>query len=59
VVAANSVVLYDVDVPSDSIAVGSPAVVKEGRDVRAMITEGVEHYMARAVRFRNELRRID
>jgi carbonic anhydrase/acetyltransferase-like protein (isoleucine patch superfamily) len=59
VVAANSVVLYDVDVPSNSIAVGSPAVIKQGRDVRAMIIEGVEHYTARAVRFRNELRRIE
>ena len=58
-VAANSVVLYDVDVPSDSIAVGSPAVIKRDRDVRAMIVDGVEHYVARSARFRNELRRID
>jgi carbonic anhydrase/acetyltransferase-like protein (isoleucine patch superfamily) len=59
IVAANSVVLYDVDVPSGAIAVGSPAVVKEGRAQREMITSGVEHYLARTERFRNELRRLD
>jgi carbonic anhydrase/acetyltransferase-like protein (isoleucine patch superfamily) len=58
VVAANSVVLYDVDVPSGAIAVGSPAVIKEGRARPEMITVGVEHYVARAARFRAELRRL-
>ena len=59
VVAANSVVLYDVDVPSGALAAGSPAVIKEGRAQRGMITEAVESYVARAVRFRRELRRLD
>ena len=59
IVAANSVVLYDVDVPSGALAVGSPAVIKEGRAQRDMITHGVESYVARAARFRRELRRID
>ena len=59
VVAANSVVLYDVDVPSGAVAAGSPAVIKEGRAQRAMITSGVEAYLARTDRFRNELRRLD
>lgn len=58
VVAANSVVLYDVDVPTDAVAVGSPAVIKPGRVRRDMITDGVEHYVARSERFRNELRRL-
>jgi carbonic anhydrase/acetyltransferase-like protein (isoleucine patch superfamily) len=59
IVAANSVVLYDVDVPSGAIAVGSPAVIKEGRAQREMIAEGVESYVARAARFRRDLRRLD
>ena len=42
VVAANSVVLYDVDVPSGALAAGSPAVIKEGRAQPQMITDGVE-----------------
>jgi carbonic anhydrase/acetyltransferase-like protein (isoleucine patch superfamily) len=58
IVAANSVVLYDVDVPSGAIAVGSPAVVKPGRARREMILAGVETYVARAHRFRQELRRV-
>jgi carbonic anhydrase/acetyltransferase-like protein (isoleucine patch superfamily) len=59
VVAANSVVLYDVDVPSGALAAGSPAVIKEGRAQRGMITEAVESYVARAARFRRDLRRLD
>lgn len=58
IVAANSVVLYDVDVPSGAIAVGSPAVIKEGRAQREMIMHGVESYIARAERFRRQLRRL-
>lgn len=58
IVAANSVVLYGVEVPSYAIAAGSPAVVKEHRVRQEMITEGVAHYVARAERFRSELRRL-
>lgn len=59
IVAANSVVLNGTKVPSGAIAVGSPAVVKEGRARPELITEGVAAYVARAERFRRELRRID
>jgi carbonic anhydrase/acetyltransferase-like protein (isoleucine patch superfamily) len=59
VVAANSVVLYDVEVPSGALAAGSPAVIKEGRAQREMITHAVESYVARAARFRRELQRLD
>jgi carbonic anhydrase/acetyltransferase-like protein (isoleucine patch superfamily) len=59
VVAANSVVLYDVEVPSGAIAVGSPAVIKEGRAKPELIADAVESYVARALRFRRELRRLD
>jgi carbonic anhydrase/acetyltransferase-like protein (isoleucine patch superfamily) len=59
IVAANSVVLYDVEVPTGAIAAGSPAVIKEGRAQRAIIIDAAEHYVARAARFRRELRRLD
>jgi carbonic anhydrase/acetyltransferase-like protein (isoleucine patch superfamily) len=59
IVAANSVVLYDVEVPSGAVAVGSPAVIKEGRAQPQMIKDGVEHYVARTIRFRDQLRRLD
>jgi carbonic anhydrase/acetyltransferase-like protein (isoleucine patch superfamily) len=59
IVAANAVVLNDTEVPSGSIAVGTPAVIKEGRARPADIGAGVESYRHRAVRYRNELRRID
>ncbi|MDJ0768723.1 MAG: gamma carbonic anhydrase family protein [Ilumatobacter sp.] len=59
IIAANSVVLDGTVVPTGAIAVGSPAVVKEGRARREMITEGVEAYVTRSRRFRDDLRRLD
>lgn len=59
IVAANSVVLNDTRVPSGSIAVGSPATIREGKARREFITQGVQAYLARAERFRHELRRLD
>ncbi len=59
VVGANSVVLYDVDVPPGALAVGSPAVIKPHKARLDDILAGVETYVARARRFRDELRRID
>ena len=59
VVAANAVVLNDMEVPSDSLAVGTPAVIKPGRARREQIEHGVATYIARAAKFRTELRRID
>jgi len=59
IVAANSVVLNDTEVPSGAIAVGSPATIREGRARRELIDEGVAAYVARAKRFRSDLRRID
>lgn len=58
IVAANSVVLYDVDVPSGALAAGSPAVIKPDRARRDEILHGVETYVQRAHRFRRELRQI-
>ncbi len=59
IVGANAVVLNGTIVPSDSIAIGAPAVVKQGRARRELITEGVDNYVARSRRFRDELRRVD
>lgn len=59
IVAANSVVLYDIDIPSGALAVGSPATIKEGRADASMIGLAVQSYVERGQRFRRELRRID
>jgi carbonic anhydrase/acetyltransferase-like protein (isoleucine patch superfamily) len=59
IVAANSVVLYDVNVPAGALAVGSPAVVKEGRARSELIALAAESYRHRAARFARDLRRLD
>jgi carbonic anhydrase/acetyltransferase-like protein (isoleucine patch superfamily) len=59
IVAANAVVLNDTIVPSGALAVGIPAVIKEGRARREDIEHGVATYVERAGRFRSMLRRID
>lgn len=59
IVAANSVVLYDVQIPPGALAVGSPAVIKPGKARPEMIAQGVETYVQRAKRFRDQLRRVD
>jgi carbonic anhydrase/acetyltransferase-like protein (isoleucine patch superfamily) len=59
IVAANAVVLYDVDVPPGALAVGAPATIKPDRARLEDILRGVETYVARAKRFRRELRRIE
>jgi carbonic anhydrase/acetyltransferase-like protein (isoleucine patch superfamily) len=59
IVAANAVVLYDVDVPPGALAVGAPATIKLDRARVEEITNSVEKYVARAHRYRRELRRID
>ena len=59
IVAANSVVLNDTDVPSGALAVGTPAVVKPGKARRAMIVDGAAAYVARVADYRRDLRRLD
>lgn len=59
IVAANSVVLDDTEVPSGALAVGSPATIKPDRARLEMITDGAQAYLQRQARYRNELRRID
>lgn len=58
IVGANSVVLYDVDVPEGALAVGSPAEIKPGKARMETILAGVETYVQRTKLFRSELRKI-
>ena len=59
VVAANSVVLNDVEVPSGALAAGSPAVIKPGRARLDDIRSSAEAYVERVALFRDGLRRLD
>ncbi len=59
IVGANSVVLNDTVVPAKALAVGSPAVIKDGRARAEDIAYGAENYVQRTARFKRELRRID
>jgi carbonic anhydrase/acetyltransferase-like protein (isoleucine patch superfamily) len=59
VVAANSVVLNDTDVPSGALAAGTPAVVKPGRARLEDIRSGAAAYLERVDRYRTGLRRLD
>jgi len=58
IVAANAVVLDDMVVPSGALAVGTPAVIKEGRARPELITRAAEIYVQRGRRYRDDLRRI-
>lgn len=59
IVGANSVLLNGMIVPPGALAVGSPAVIKEGRARREDIAHGTQAYVAKAKLFRSSLRRID
>ncbi len=59
IVAANSVVLNDVDVPSGALAAGSPAVIKLDRVNVETIRDSAATYVARLARYRTDLRRLD
>ena len=56
---SGELVLDDTEVPAGALAVGIPAVVKPGRAKPELIAHGVETYVKRAARFREQLRRID
>ena len=59
IVAANSVVLNDVDVPAGALAAGSPAVIKPGRADIELIRDSATAYVERIERYRTSLRRLD
>jgi carbonic anhydrase/acetyltransferase-like protein (isoleucine patch superfamily) len=58
-VAANAVVLNDTEVPSGALALGVPARIREGAADIEAIRDGVATYVAKARRYRDELRRLD
>ena len=59
IVAANSVVLNDVEVPSGALAAGSPAVIKLDRVDAEFIRTSARHYVERIEQYRTSLRRLD
>lgn len=59
IVAANSVVLADVDVPTGALAAGSPAVIKPGKARVEETRMAAQAYVARIELFRTGLRRLD
>lgn len=59
VVAANSVLLNGTFVPPGALAVGSPAVIKEGRAKTDFTPIAAESYVQRGKRYASSLRRID
>ena len=58
IIAANAVVLDDMEVPAGAVALGVPAKIREGMAKQELITDGIESYRTRARRYRQELRRI-
>lgn len=58
VVAANSVLLNDTEVPSGALAAGTPAVIRPGRARLEDIRDGVESYLERIPLYREGLRRV-
>lgn len=59
IVAANAVVLNGLEVPTGALAVGAPAVIKEGRAKMDVVAMGVQSYVHKTARYRAEMRRID
>jgi len=59
IVAANSVVLNDIDVPAGALAAGSPAVIKPGRADLELIRNSAAAYVERIEQYRTSLRRLD
>jgi carbonic anhydrase/acetyltransferase-like protein (isoleucine patch superfamily) len=59
IVGANAVVPNGMEVPSGAMALGVPAKIRPDAVNPLQISMGVEHYVARGKRYRDELRRID
>lgn len=57
-VAANSVLLNDTEVPSGALAVGTPAVIKPGRARIDQIRDGAQAYLERIPLYKEGLRRL-
>lgn len=59
IVGANAVVPNGMEVPSGAMALGVPAKIRPDAVNPLQISTGVEHYVARGKRYRDEMRRID
>jgi len=60
IVGANAVITNDMRVPAGAMALGVPATLREGVvDGESMIRPNVGHYVERARRYKQDLRRID
>jgi carbonic anhydrase/acetyltransferase-like protein (isoleucine patch superfamily) len=59
IVGANAVVPNGMEVPSGAMALGVPAKIRPDSVDPMQISMGVEHYVARGKRYRDELRRLD
>lgn len=58
VVAGNTMVLDDTDIPPGALAVGTPAQIRPGAARPEMALSGAAHYVEAGRRYRKELRRI-
>mgnify|MGYP001158193328 FL=1 len=58
-VGAGAVVPGRMHVPPGSMALGTPAKIREGVDTDPLIMPGVETYISRGKTFREQMRRID
>jgi carbonic anhydrase/acetyltransferase-like protein (isoleucine patch superfamily) len=58
-VGANAVVPNNMIVPPGALAIGVPAVIREGKSNLVMIRLSAAEYVANGKRFRSSLRRID
>ncbi|MEM7275293.1 MAG: gamma carbonic anhydrase family protein [Actinomycetota bacterium] len=59
IVGSNAVVPEGREVPPGSLALGVPARVREGAARQELIVDAANEYVARAERYRRELRRLD
>lgn len=59
IVAANAVVLNNTIVPPGALAVGTPAVIKEGRANIEPVKMGIASYVENGRSYKRKLRRID
>jgi len=58
-VGAGAVITNRMKVPPGALAVGTPAIIKEGRSNVASIEAGARIYVANTARYLTELRRLD
>jgi carbonic anhydrase/acetyltransferase-like protein (isoleucine patch superfamily) len=58
-VGAGAVVTNGMQVPPGALAVGTPAIIKEGRSNPAFIKDAMNVYVENTERYRRGLRRLD